>query len=41
MGLISQGGKKFARDSSAESGLKEISQDAYRARGWWQYDPGN
>jgi len=32
MGLISQGGKKFARDTGAESGLQEISQDAYRAR---------
>lgn len=32
MGMISQGGKKFARDSGAESGLREISQDAYSAR---------
>jgi len=32
MGMISQGGKKFARDTGAESGLQEISQDAYRAR---------
>ena len=32
MGLISQGGKKFARDTGAESGLREISQDQYRSR---------
>ena len=32
MGLIAQGGKKFARDDSAEGGLREISQGAYRTR---------
>jgi len=32
MGMISQGGKKFARDPQAENGLREITQDAYRAR---------
>ena len=32
MGLISQGGKRFARDTGAESGLREITQDQYRAR---------
>ncbi len=31
-GMITQGGKNFVRDSSAEGGLKEIGQDEYRAR---------
>jgi hypothetical protein len=32
MGLMSQGGKKFARDPDAENGLRSITQDQYRAR---------
>ncbi len=32
MGLVSQGGRKFMRDPSAEGGLREISRDQYRAR---------
>ena len=31
-GMVTQGGKNFVRDSSAEGGLKEIGQDEYRAR---------
>lgn len=31
-GMMTQGGKNFVRDSSAEGGLKEIGQDEYRAR---------
>ena len=32
MGMAVQGGKYFARDPEAESGLREISQAAYRSR---------
>ena len=31
-GMMTQGGKNFVRDSSAEDGLREIGQDEYRAR---------
>lgn len=31
-GMMTQGGKNFVRDSSAEDGVREIDQDEYRAR---------